>query len=113
MTGPGHLSGFTAEDFACAGLHRVADGFEDWSIFTAAERHESLIAAVAQEAALQRRGRRQEEARQIRVIKAMQKAGLPVSRAVVSGVDLEFSQAGPAATLTPLEAWKAKHARHA
>jgi|HubBroStandDraft_6_1064221.scaffolds.fasta_scaffold2472547_2 predicted Fe-S protein YdhL (DUF1289 family) len=92
MSGIDDLDNLTAEDLACAGLHRVVDGFEDWSIFTVAERHELLIAAVAQNEALKRRERRREEARQIRLVKAAQKAGLQVKRAVIDGVTVEFGQ---------------------
>jgi hypothetical protein len=45
--------------------------------------------------AWKRQAQRREEKRQIAVIKAVQKAGLPVRRATIEGVDLEF---GPPAS---------------
>jgi hypothetical protein len=98
MASSHHLSDFTAEDLACAGLHRAVDGCEDWSIFIAAEQHDSLIAAVAKVEALKRRDRRQERAREIAAIKALQKAGLPVRSAVIDGVRVEFGQRDPTPT---------------
>ena len=79
----------------------------DWSVFTVAERHEALIAEATEDEARKRRERRQdqrrEEARQLRLIKAVQKAGLPVKRAVIGGVAVEFGQPETTPTLTPLE----------
>lgn len=56
------------------------------------EQHEFLIAAIAQVEALKRRQRRREETRQIRIVKAAQKAGLQVKCAVIDGVAVEFGQ---------------------
>ena len=63
-----------------------------------------------------RRARRERLTQALNVIRAAQRAGLPVKAATVEGVALTFGDpeaAGKAATLTPLEAWKAKHARQA
>jgi predicted Fe-S protein YdhL (DUF1289 family) len=106
MSGDGDLdiSKLSAEDLACAGLYRVDDGSQNWSIFTAAERRESLIAGGAHIEALKRRQRRREEGRQIRVVKAAQKAGLQVKCAVIGGVTVEFGQPEAiAATPPPLD----------
>jgi hypothetical protein len=94
------LGDFTAEDLACAGFRRVGDG-EDLIMFTTAERHASLIAAITHIEALKCRQRRREEARQIRIIKAAQKAGLPVKRAVIDGVTVEFGTDTPLAPPNP------------
>ena len=108
------LADLDAEDLSCLGLRRVSD--DDWSVFSAAERRERDVEYVRAMGAQKRRERREEQAREIAVIKAAQKAGLSVKRAVIGGVTVEFGQpeaAAPTATLTPLEAWKAKHARQA
>lgn len=112
------LDNLTAQDLACLGLHRADD---QWS-FEAIEREidpdaddRALMAFAASSAALQRRERRERQAREIAVVKAVQKAGLPVRRAVIDGVDLEFGEpeaAGKAAPVTELDQWIAKHARH-
>jgi hypothetical protein len=97
---------------ACGVGFRHADD-DEWSVRERRARHDEYFRAMA---ALQRRERRERLARAIAVVKTAQKAGLPVKRATIEGVDLEFGQPEAAkapATLTPLEAWKAKHARHA
>ena len=66
-----------------------------FSSSTAEERRESAIAEVAETAADKRHLQRREEARQIRLIKAVQKAGLPVRRAVIEGVAVEFGRPAP------------------
>lgn len=63
-----------------------------------------------------RRERRERVAQALAMVKKAHKAGLAVKKATIEGVDLEFGQPEAAvkpATLTPLEAWKAKHARQA
>jgi hypothetical protein len=88
------------------------DAFADVAIFLA-----QLGAAVQPREAqrIKQRERRQEEARQRAVIKRALKAGLPVTGATVDGVDLKLgaTDAAKEATLTPLQAWRAKHARQA
>jgi len=66
-------------------------------------------------AAIARREERERIAKGLRVVKAVEKAGKPVTRATIEGVELQFGEPDAAnkATLTPLEAWKAKHARSA
>jgi len=64
----------------------------------------------------ERRARiRQEIAEGLRVVEAAKAAGLPVRGATIAGVALELGAPGPApeATLTPLQAWRAKRARQA
>ena len=100
-----------AEDLDCLGWHRADD--DEWSVRERRERLDEYFRAMA---ALQRRERPERLAREIAVVKAAQRAGLPVKAAIVEGVALTFGDpeaAGKAATLTPLEAWKAKHARQA
>jgi hypothetical protein len=67
---------------------RVVDD-DPWSIREQRQADAEYFRALA---ALQRRERRERLAREIAVIKAMQKAGLPVRRATIEGVDLEFGQ---------------------
>jgi hypothetical protein len=67
------------------------------------ERRDSLIAAVAQIEALKRRERRREEARQIRLVKAAQKAGLQVMRAVIDGIAVELGQPEAIPATPPLD----------
>jgi hypothetical protein len=76
-------------DYVLGPGERYAD--DDWSPFSAAERRESLMAYAAQDAAYKRKQQRRELAREIATIKAMQKAGLPVKRAVVDGVTVELA----------------------
>jgi hypothetical protein len=80
-----------------SGFHYADD---DWSIFTAAERLEAEIAVTM---AFERKQASRELAREIATIKAMQKAGLPVRRAVVDGIAVEFGQPEhePAASSSP------------
>ncbi len=85
------------------GEHFVDD--DPRSVRKEREADDEYIRAMA---ALQRRERRERLAREIAVIKAMQKAGLPVRRATVAGVDLEFGSpeaAGKAAPDDEVEAW--------
>jgi hypothetical protein len=85
------------------GEHFVDD--DPWSI---RQRRQADVEYAQAMAALQRRERRERLAREIAVIKAMQKAGLPVRRATVAGVDLEFGSpeaAGKAAPDDEVEAW--------
>jgi hypothetical protein len=59
---------------------------------------------------------RQEVADGLRVVEAAKAAGLPVRAATIAGVALELGppDAGTeGATLTPLQAWRAKRAREA
>jgi hypothetical protein len=63
-----------------------------FSSSTVEERRQSAIAEAAEAAAYKRQLQRREEKRQIAVIKAMQKAGLPIKRAVVEGVAVEFGR---------------------
>jgi hypothetical protein len=58
---------------------------------------------------------RQELADGQRVLEAAKAAGLPIRGATIAGVTLELGAPGPApeATLTPLQAWRAKRARQA
>jgi hypothetical protein len=90
---------------------RIVDD-DPWWIRERRERDAEYLRAMV---ALQRRERRDRLAREIAVIKAVQKAGLPIRRATLEGVAVECGQpeSGLAPTLTPLEAWKAKHARKA
>jgi hypothetical protein len=98
-------------------IDRPADDYwsadDDWSVGDIRERHAEYLRAVA---LIGRRERRERLAREIGVVKALQKAGLSVKKATIDGVGVEFGQpeaAKNAAALTPLEAWKAKHARQA
>ena len=60
----------------------------------------------------ERRARmRQEIADGLRVVEAAKAAGLPIKAATIAGVALELGPPAASATLTPLEAWRAKHAR--
>jgi len=90
----------TAEDLACLGLHRTVEGFEDWDWTcwpeAVAQQREADAKYARAMAAISRRERKEQLAREIAVIKAMQKAGLPVRRATIEGVDLEFGQPEPA-----------------
>jgi hypothetical protein len=81
-----------------------------WSLFSAAERAESAKAVIALHEAWKREDRRQAAKREIATLKALRKAGLPVRRAVVDGVTVELGEveAETRATLTPLQAWRAK-----
>ena len=67
---------------------RIVDD-DPWSIRQQRQADAEYARAMA---ALERRKRRERLAREIAVIKAMQKAGLPVRRATVEGVDLTFGQ---------------------
>jgi glyoxylase-like metal-dependent hydrolase (beta-lactamase superfamily II) len=75
-----------------AGEHFVDD--DPWSI---RQQREADVEYARAMAALQRRERRERLAREIAVVKAVEKAGLPVRRAVIDGVDLEFGQPEPKA----------------
>jgi hypothetical protein len=91
-----------------AGEHFVDD--DEWSVRQQREADAEYIRAMA---ALERRQRRERLAGEIAVIKAMQKAGLPVRRATVDGVDLEFGQpepARPAAPDEPANPWDTRYA---
>jgi hypothetical protein len=68
------------------------------SWLTRDERAEADAKYLRAMAAINKRARRRELAREIATIKAMQKAGLPVRRAVVDGVTVELGQVEPAAT---------------
>jgi hypothetical protein len=74
---------------------------DGWSVFSAAEKAEALIADAAHLVAEKRRAQRRERAREIATIKAMQRAGLPVRRAVVDGVPVELGQPEPPAENMP------------
>jgi hypothetical protein len=65
---------------------------DSWSVFTREERAEAWRVWGAAYAADRRREQRREEKRQIRVIKAAMKAGLPVRRAIVDGVTVELDK---------------------
>jgi hypothetical protein len=57
----------------------------------------------------ERRQFRERLAQALAVVKAAQKAGLPVTGGTVEGVQLEFGALESAkAALTPLEAWKSR-----
>jgi hypothetical protein len=91
---------------ACGVGWRRAD--DDWSFSTAAERAEAWVAASAL-AWPKRRERKPSLAAALRVVKTAQKAGLPVRRAVIGGVAVEFGQpeSGPAGKAPDyeVEAW--------
>jgi hypothetical protein len=82
------LDNLDPEAVALALGGRVVDD-DEWS---ARQRREADAEFIRAMAALERRQRRERLAREIAVIKAMQKAGLPVRRATIEGVDLEFGQ---------------------
>jgi hypothetical protein len=86
MTGDDHDEPyFTAEDLLMAQIRRrPAPGFEDWDLM-AEERQADRLAAMTPPAEPRRRVRRPSLAAQLRVIKAAEKAGLPIRRAVVDG----------------------------
>jgi hypothetical protein len=90
------------------------DWFDDWR--SPEERREAAFAYAKQLVAWKRQDRRRELAREIATVKALAKAGLPIKRAIIDGLVVELGQPDapptpPAATLTALEAWRAKHAR--
>lgn len=76
--------------------------------------NDALLGALGRQS---RRERRERVANALAVLRATQSAGFPLKRAVVEGVEMEFGAPAPekaAATLTPLEAWKAtRNARQA
>jgi hypothetical protein len=86
------LDNLDPEAVALALGGRVVDD-DEWS---ARQRREADAEFIRAMAALERRKRRERLAREIAVIKTMQKAGLPVRRATIEGVDLEFGQPEPA-----------------
>jgi hypothetical protein len=57
---------------------------------------------------IDRRNRRERIDRALKVIKAAQKAGLPVKGATIEGVALEFGEPGGSAITTELDQWIAK-----
>jgi hypothetical protein len=94
LTAGDDLDYLDAEDTHCANLHRA--GVDEWSfrsiereISPAGERHAAYIAALTP-AEPRRRVRKPSLEAQVRVIKAAEKAGLPIRRAVVDGVALSF-----------------------
>jgi hypothetical protein len=91
------------ETLDCLGMRRADEEQwfpPDWSAW------KKSVAAEA------RRKKRERECECAAIIKAAKEAGC--SRVTVYGVTYEFGEAdAPKATLTPLEAWKAKHARSA
>jgi hypothetical protein len=93
------LDNLDPEAVALALGGRVVDD-DPWSIRQQREADAEFIRAMA---ALERRQRRERLAREIAVIKAMQKAGLPVRRATIEGVELEFGQPEPLPTPKPSE----------
>ncbi len=71
---------------------------DGWSALSPAERYADLIVALTPPAP-PTRARRPSPASRLRVIKAAEKAGLPVKAATIDGVALEFGQ--PAAASAP------------
>jgi hypothetical protein len=101
------LDTFDPEAVALALGGRIAENLTDWE---RQERAKAWEVYFAQMAAEKRRQQRREEARQIRVLKAMQRAGLPIRAATVDGVAVELGQvekveAGP---VTELDQWIGK-----
>ena len=95
-------------DIVAAGLgFRRADDFTDW---LARERNDALMETVVASAPKKPHLRRPN----IRtLIEDAERSGKRVSAVTVDGATLNFAEAEKTATLTPLEAWKAKHARSA
>jgi hypothetical protein len=95
-------------DIVAAGLgFRRADDFTDW---LARERNDALMETVAASAPKKPHLRKAD----IRaLIEDAERSGKRVSAVTVNGATLNFAEAEKTATLTPLEAWKAKHARPA
>ena len=97
------LDGLDPEALALALGGRIVDD-DPWSIRERRERDAEYFRAMA---ALQRRERRERLAREIAVVKTIEKAGLPVRRAVIEGVAVEFGRPAPepAAPDDEVEAW--------